>query len=292
MNAARLRGWAAWGARRGPDWFVRTAPIVIGIVAYLVAGRARRAVLRNLRLIYGERDPHVELLQSLQTFTAFARNLTESLCPARFVPKERVIVRGKARVLRLLDDAGLILVTAHVGPWDSSAMTLEGDLNRPVLMLLAEEADERAASIQDQVRVSTNVQVLRLGQSPLSGLPAAAHLAAGGVVVAQMDRSVAPRRSVRGQLFGQPFGVSLGLMRMAAACGCPLVPVFSARMDGGARLVQVGDPITVQLHPQPADLLRAAQAYLDQLEQHLRQFPTQWFHFVSEPSAEHQPQHD
>jgi len=283
MNAARLRGWAAWGARRGPDWFVRSAPVAIGIVAYLVAGRARGAVLSNLRRIYGPREPQQEILQSVRTFTAFARNLTEALCPERFAPKARMVVRGKARVLSLLDSTGLIIVTAHVGPWDSSAMELGRDLDRPVLMLLAEEADERAASIQDEVRASQNVQVLRLGSSPFSALRVAEHLAARGVVVAQMDRFSAGQKSVDGRLFGQPFAVTAGLTRLAAACGCPLVPVFSARMEGGARLVQVGNPIRVQLHPKPLDLKNAVQAYLDQLEQHLRQFPTQWFHFVSDP---------
>jgi lauroyl/myristoyl acyltransferase len=284
VNAARLRSWAAWGARRGPDWFVRWAPVAIGIVAYCVAGPARRAVLSNLRRMHGKREPHEELLLSIHTFTAFARNLTEALCPERFAPGQRVVLRGKERVLSLLENTGVIMVTAHVGPWDNAAMTLSGDLNRPILMLLAEEADERAASIQDRVRASKNVQVLRLGSSPFSALGIAKHLSERGVVVAQMDRAVQGQKSVQGRLFGQPFSVTTGLIRLAAACGCPLVPVFSARMEGGARLVQVGDPITVQLHPQLPTLVSAAQAYLDQLEQHLRHFPTQWFHFVSEPA--------
>lgn len=285
MNAARLRSWALWGAQRGPDWFVRWAPVVIGVGAYFFARRARRAVRNNLRRMYGQREIHEELLLSVRTFTAFARNLTEALCPERFIPGQRVVLRGKQRVLALLEKSGVILVTAHVGPWDSAAMMLNGDVDRPILMLLAEETDQRAAAIQDRVRASKDVQVLRLGSSPLSTLRIAEHLQGQGVVVAQMDRPVPNQKPVPAQLFGQPFaGVTAGLIRLAAACGCPLVPVFSARLEGKTRLIQVGDPITVQLHPDPLAVAAAAQAYLDQLERHLRQFPTQWFHFVSEPT--------
>lgn len=285
MSAARLRAWAAWGARHGPDWFVRWAPVCIGAVAFLVASSARRSVLSNLRRIHGPRELPYELWDALCTFSAFARNLTEALCPERFFATERVVLRGRPKVLQIVESSGLIMVSAHVGPWDSAAMTLHDDIDRPVMMLLAEEDDDGAAArVQDQVRAATRVQVVRLGRSPFDALPVGQHLAAGGVVAAQMDRNFGSRPPIEAELFGAPFGVSPGLLRLAAASRCPIVPVFSARLEGGARLVQVGDPITVQSRPQPRDLQRAAQSFLTQLECHLRRFPTQWFHFVSEPS--------
>src|SRR6187551_1607771 len=210
MNQAQLRGWAAWGARNGPGWFVELAPLVIGLIAFCVAKKARRAVIRNLRRIHGTREMSLDLYDAAKTFVAFAHNLTESLCPERFLHTRRLIVRGGQQTAELLKERGLILATAHVGPWDNAAMAFSQFAHQPVLMLMAEEQDHLAAGIQDRVRTGENVQVLRLGSSPLSALSTLTHLEGGGVVVAQMDRAFGRRALVQTHLFDAPFWVSNG----------------------------------------------------------------------------------
>ena len=51
------RRLARWGASRGPEWFVRVSPPIVGLVACGVAAAPRRAVLRNLRRVRGRRGP-------------------------------------------------------------------------------------------------------------------------------------------------------------------------------------------------------------------------------------------
>ncbi len=285
MRKARLRRWAAWGARRGPDWFVAAAPVLIGVISFFVAHRARRAVVRNLRRIFGRKEPLGELIGGISTFIQFARNLTEALCPERFIAHRRLVVRGRSRADEVLAHRGAIFVTAHIGPWDSAAMMLSQLSNRPILMLMADEFDEEASSVQDEVRTQESIQVVRLGASPFSSLPTVAHLEEGGIVVAQLDRPFGGRTPISAQLCGHPFSVAPGLFRLAASLQVALVPVFMARREGGARLVQVGDPIRVKYRPSFDELHRAAQDFVSQMERHLLDFPYQWFHFVDEESS-------
>ncbi len=280
MNQVVLRRAAAWGARNGPDWFVRWAPPIIGFIAFLVARSARRAVLLNLRRIHGSRELWLDLRDAVATFIAFSQNLTESLCPDRFLPERRLIIRGRARSDSILESTGVILVTAHVGPWDSAAMAFPQLSERPVLMLMAGEGDAEAAQVQDDVRVRQRVRVARLGRSPLDALVAVEHLAQRGVLVAQLDRPFGARPPVVTSLFGEPFFISPGLIRLSGMTGCPLLPVFMARLDHGGHLVQVGDPISVQPRADSSQIQVAAQRFALQLQAHLSDFPTQWFHFV------------
>ena len=286
MNQARLRRWAAWGAKNGPDWFVKVAPVLIGIAAFLVAHRARSCVFVNQRRIHGRREICLEIWDALQTFIAFAHNLTESLYPERFSKGRRLILRGRTTADEVMRDHGVIIATAHVGPWDSAAMMFSQMSERPVLMLMAGEQDDAAAQVQDYVRNGENIRVLRLGQSPLTALYALEHLAQRKVVVAQMDRTFGRRAPTETQLFEQPFSMSPGLVRLAAISTCPILPVFTARLSATDHLVQVGEPIWVQARPSASQIRAALEQYLRQLESHLEQFPTQWFHFIREDKVQ------
>lgn len=278
-----LRRAAAWGARVAPDWFVRLAPPLIGIVFAIVAGDARLSVVRNLRRIFGARSLLVEATDVVLTFVNFARSFTRSLAPEREVLKEEFRVRGKHHVAPYFESKqGVILLTAHVGPWDSAAMGLQVDV--PVMMLMSPEDDVRAADFQDSVRKSANVSVLRLSGGSLAALPIVEHLRNGGAVVAQVDRVPQGQAPLWVDLFGQPFAVPSGLFRLAGAARAPLVPVFSARLGGARALVDVAAPIFVPPRPSTDELQRAAQEAALLLEKHLGAFPTQWFHFPAETS--------
>lgn len=273
------RRWAAWGAAHGPAWFVRLAPPVIGCVFALTSADARRQVLRNLRLIFGRRSLWSEVRDVLVTFMEFAQALTRSLAPDRELLKTREFrVRGKRQVDPLFEQGrGILMVTAHVGPWDTAAMGLGLDV--PVLMLMVPEEDDEAGDFQDRVREAASVRVLRVRESGLDALPILEHLQQGGVVVAQLDRVPRGRNPLWVRMFDRPFAMPQGLFRLAAAANVPLVPVFAARLPRGRALVDVGAPIFVPKGTRGERLAPYAQQAADRLEAHLAAFPTQWFHF-------------
>ncbi len=260
---------------------MRIAPPIIGGVLGSLSS-ARRAVLRNLRLIHGTRAPWIEAWDVLITFAHFAHNLTESLAPGRGIfEAKRFQIRGAEAAGRLLRERkGVLFVTAHAGPWDGAAMALAEEWNVPVMMLMSKEPDAAAGAVQDAVREGERIRVLRVGESSLDALPALQHLSEGGAIVAQLDRVPTGRPPLWGRLMGQPFPVPRGLFLLAGLARVAVVPVFTARLTGGRKVAEVGEPIFVPRRASEKVLTEAAQLAVRQLERHLAAFPNQWFHFV------------
>lgn len=279
---AHFRRAAAFGAQTCPVWFVRGAPVVIGVLFALFGFRTRRAVSRNLVAIRGKVGPLRHFRETVSTFVEFARALTAALAPGRPIFSQRKIdLVGVEHVRPLLDSGtGMLMLTAHVGPWDACAFRLRSMMDVPVLMLMSGEADPEAGAFQDELRKSAHIRVLRIGKNPLDALALLEHLRSGGVVVAQLDRLPASGRGISTSLFSRAFAVPEGIFRVAAALECPVVPVFAARLDSDTDRVVVSAPVRVPKRPNSRALEVAARSVVTCLEAHLRRFPTQWFHFV------------
>ncbi len=275
-----FRRWAAWGAQRGPEWFVRLAPPVIGVVFALLLKHVRGQIRRNLRLITPVQEPLAEFRDVLLTFVHFAQALTESLARTRFASRSAFRVRGRHHVEPILAvRGGVIFLTAHTGPWDAAAMALRGEEGRKLMMLMAAEDDMSAAGLQDQIRGQAEVEVVHLRGGPLDALPALLHLREGGILVAQVDRVPRGSRLLVVELFGEAFALPLGIFKLAALAEVPLVPIFSARLGFSRNLVEVRPPILLGKGPLHEDLISAARVVAGELERHVAAFPTQWFHF-------------
>lgn len=284
-SAAFWRRFAHLGAARGPRFFVRFAPPLIGLVFFVLLPAARRAIVRNLRRIFGERDAWRESLDVARTFQNFAACLTESLGALRPESKRaHVHVRGARRIDELLErKTGFVITTAHVGPWDGAAQALANADGARVMIVMAREDDAGAEALHDQVRGNIHVEVLRIGHHPLDALPALLHLQQGGIVALQLDRVPTGSTSIETRLFGAPFFVPAGPFLLAGLARVPLVPVFSARTGFFSRRIEVGHAVVPPRRPRPEQLERLAAAAVAQMEEHIRVYPTQWFHFGTEP---------
>lgn len=269
---------AAFGVRRGPAWFVRSAPPVIGWTMAVLLPGARRRVLRNLRRILGQRSVWVETRDVFRTFASFARSLVDGMQANRRA--RPVVVHGAGELREIVAaGSGMVLVTAHAGPYDRAAQLVASELGASVLLLMGREEDGRAAGFQDEIRTEWNVRVLRLGAHPLDALPALEHLQNGGIVAAQIDRAPEARAAIPAELFGEPFLVPRGPFALAGLAGVPIAPVFVAHRPNGDYQIVSGSPQTPSRRPTPEELRAQARAILRQFEEYLREFPTQWYHF-------------
>jgi KDO2-lipid IV(A) lauroyltransferase len=275
------RRWAYLGARFGPRAFVRWSPPLIGLAFAVALPQARAQVRRNLRRVYGARDELTELRDVAATFASFAACLAESLAGGRLEAKRASYrVRGAERFEALrASGQGLLLATAHVGPWDAAAQALRAFVDEPILLVMGGEADDAAADLQDVVRRGTGLEVCRVGRHPLDALPALDWLRAGKMVAVQMDRPV-PTGALRVPLFGRPFSLPRGPFALARLAGVPLLPVFASRRGFFDYRIDVGHPIAPPVGTGRSDFERAARAFGRQFEQHLRGHATQWFHFT------------
>jgi KDO2-lipid IV(A) lauroyltransferase len=287
-DSAFWRRLAHAGARHGPSFWLKYSPAWFGAAFALALPKARRGVRENLRWVRGAPGASAlaEHAAVLGTFTSYAHCLAEALAVGRAEAEHsRVRVSGEGHLNAALEAGhGLIVVTAHAGPWDAVTRVLRKRSGVEVVVAMQRERDPGARGLHDSVRGQGGVRVVHVGGDPLAALPLLRHLRAGGIVAMQLDRGAPSGRALPVELFGRPFSLPEGPFRLAALTSAPLVPLFARRLGYFDYEVQVSPAIQVERSPSPAALRVSAEAVRDALAAFVRENPTQWFHFDG-PSA-------
>jgi len=269
------------GVTHGPDALVRYSPPLFGLAFAAALPRQRRAVRDNLRLALGPRPPLREIAEVAAVFANYAWSLTDAFV-AGSGRGDTLSVRCHDE--RIIEDAlrerkGMILATAHTGGWQVAGLNLQSLHGVEMMLVMRPERDARAQELTDAVRAKAGVHIAHLGDDPLAALPLLAHLRKGGVVAMQMDRLPRGMRGRKSELFGAPFFVPEGPLRLASLSGAPILPVFTRRLGYMEYDVHVAPPVRLPRRPETVDLDRAARAVLHAMEDFVRENPTQWFHF-------------
>jgi KDO2-lipid IV(A) lauroyltransferase len=146
-------------------------------------------------------------------------------------------------------------------------------------MVMAPEADARAMQVQDAAREAIGLRVAHVGDDPLASLDLLRELRRGAIVAIQIDRAPPGMRTRAVSLLDAPGAIPEGPLRLAAASGAPLLPLFCARTGYRAYVIDVRAPVPVPRRPSDAELDAIAQTLADEMGRFLRKHPTQWFHF-------------
>jgi hypothetical protein len=175
-DSAFLRRLAYAGARYGPRFWVEYSPKVFGAAFALALGETRQRVAGNLRRVHGPRDFWSEQLDTVATFTSYASCLAEALGAERTEARQaRIRLLGETHLRAALDAGrGVVLVTAHVGPWDSAARLLARDFAADVAVVMLAEPDLRARALHDSMRARNGVRIVHVGARRLAALAARA----------------------------------------------------------------------------------------------------------------------
>jgi KDO2-lipid IV(A) lauroyltransferase len=271
---------ARFGAR-GPEWFARYSPPLIGLAICALAPAERAAIVRNLRRVRGDRSTWEDAADAARTFATYASCLSEVLAgdSPRGTPPSAVVI-GEGYVLDAYQAGrGLIFVTAHTAGWDAAGRLIGRTKGMKMMIVEAPERDARARAIQDEARRGRDVVVTHAGDDPLAALPIVRHLREGGVVALQVDRTPPGLRARTVTLFGEETSIPEGPLRLAALTGAPIVPVFAARVGHRRYRVSAYPPVYVTRAASAAELDEAAQRVADAVQHFVRENPTQWFHF-------------
>ncbi len=268
------------GASRGPGWFVRVAPAIVGLVALAAARERREAVAASLRAVRPSRGGLGDALDVARTFVEYATSVADVLRGPRSGESPQALVRGEEH----LDDAlaggkGVVVVTAHTAGWEMAGGLLRVD--HPVRVVIVDEAerDPGARAIQDRARREQGVEIEHAGGDAFASLRLLGHLRDGAVVALQVDRLGAGMRARPVRLFGRTSAIPEGPLRLASASGAPVLPVFAGRVGHRRYEIVVEAPIRVPRRPTEEELDAAAERIAAAMEKAIRTRPTQWFHF-------------
>jgi predicted exporter/lauroyl/myristoyl acyltransferase len=174
---------------------------------------------------------------------------------------------------------GVLLVTPHLGNWElGGAFLVERGCN--LLVLTQPEPDQRLTHIRRLSRARWGVETLVVGEDIFAFVDIIRRLQQGATVALLMDR---PPKStaVTVNLFGRPFLASIAAAELARASGCAIVPSVIVRIPRGYRayiLPEIAyDRPTLRNR---AERIKLTQQIQRVFEPAIRQYPTQWFHFV------------
>lgn len=276
------RRMAALGAQRFPSWWVRYSPPVFGVAAAVALPRARRAVRSNLRRIRGPRPLWRDVLDTTQTFAAYAGCLAETLATgSKNDARPAVEIRGGEHVrVAVSQKTGIILLTMHTGGWEVAGPLLAEDTHLDVALVMEGERDTNARRIHDRAREQPGVRVIHIGPDPLAALPLVRHLAdKKGAAAMQIDRPPSSGRVLRVRLLDREGTLPEGPFRLAQLTGAPMIPVFCARLGFRRYAFEVYAARTLARRASADQIAAAAQSVADDMTRFLRAHPTQWFEF-------------
>lgn len=275
------RSMAAMGARRFPRWWMRYSPPLFGVAAAVAMPRARRAVRANLTRVRGPAPAWRDSLDTARTFSTYASCLSEVLARGskNDAPVQATFDGSEHMHAAVAHGKGVLLLTMHTAGWEMATPMFAESTNVDVLVVMTHERSARAQAIQDEARAAMGTKSIRIGDDVLSALPIMRHLQRKGAVGLQIDRPPPNGRTIAIDLFGRPYDIPEGPLRIAQVSGAPMLPVFSARLGFRSYHVRTYPPMTVGRRATEADIARAAQAIGDCMGDFLSRFPTQWFQF-------------
>jgi KDO2-lipid IV(A) lauroyltransferase len=204
----------------------------IGASAYVMLGGARRQSHENLARAFPALPPAARARLVRENFLALGENLGDAVAmlggPAR--PSARAPLAIDATSARVLDEAlvegrGVLLASAHLGPWERVAASLVFH-GVPLTAIVRAPYDPRLASIFARLRAAHGIRVVERG-APGAAARIVRTLKEGRVLGVPMDlASRVP--SVPARFFGALAPTPIGPARIALRTGAAVVVATSA----------------------------------------------------------------
>lgn len=174
---------------------------------------------------------------------------------------------------------GALLLTAHIGNWEFGAPLL-AQMGARLLVVTQAEPGADLTRMRLESRRRAGVETLVIGEDPFAFVELMRRLDKGEIVALLVDRPPHPA-SVKVELFGRPFAASTAPADLARATGCVLLPVVLPRV-GGRYEARALEPIAYDRRGIHSREARAGftQEIMAAFEPMIREFATQWYHFV------------
>jgi predicted LPLAT superfamily acyltransferase len=179
----------------------------------------------------------------------------------------------------LAQGQGLILVSAHVGNWETAGSLLRQRVSSQFsVAMVRSEVTRLNAYLKKTQNAGLNMISLDDEDGSLKILSA---LRRGEVVAMQGDRFLPGARTQRLEFMGALAAFPEGPFQLAALAGCPIITCFSLRAGPRHYAFQAFPPERLSAHPEQRkkDVQAALQQYASRVEDVVRRMPLQWFNF-------------
>lgn len=271
---------------RLPRWLMNILGNMLGVLIWLLAGKARKQASANMRQILGSQGQmsHAGRRRLRRTVRRMFQYSSRNYLGAFALPSldtddllQRVHVHGLEHLEAALAlGKGVILFSAHLGPFNELVhwLAIKG---YPTTIPVERLQDKRMLTLMLDLRRSQGINFLPLGGSaPLREVFSA--LRHNHLVLITVDRT-SQGRHVEKPFFGAKAYLPLGPVQLAQRTGAILVGAFGW-YGAGRRIEAQFVPLSLDLpEPQRADGEQLMDGMVEQLEQFIAAHPEQWVVF-------------
>ena len=252
------------------------------VMVYVIFSRKIRQTVRPyLERRFGEQSRWSRWCHTFKLVHAFGCVLVDR---AWLGLSKKARLRGNAIDIDLLLEAvekkrGLVLVSAHVGNWQT-ALTQLCDLPCPVNLLMKYDVDAVSKHVFDLKRGKKTLKIINVNSFMGGAVEASLALQKGEIVVAMGDRLAG--KGLEENFLGAAASFPLEPYALAASVGCPLGVFFTAKTGRKSYVLKVWklfEPHYRSRDTRASDLQKAVRSYVDSLEEYLSEYPYQWYNF-------------
>jgi lauroyl/myristoyl acyltransferase len=248
-----------------------------GVLAYYLKPRSAAVLRENLYHVLGDdADEDKVKATARQVFRNLAKNYYDLFHNHALDEEEAaavVTVRDLHHVQESLKDGrGLIIVSAHFGPFDAAWMigrSLNLDITAPAEHLKPDKLFRYVC----QLRNNAWFKFLPVDQ-PLMGLYRT--LRRGDTVAMAADRDVT-RSGILVDFFGTPARMPDGAVRVALRTGANLLTCFAVRQPDNSAVLQIEPPLQLErTGDSEHDTRINVSRIIARMEEWIKRYPDQW----------------
>jgi KDO2-lipid IV(A) lauroyltransferase len=254
---------------------------LLGLFAYILDRRHRRIVRRNLRFIYPQWSRDRVRQVSMRVFQNAGVTILE-ICQMTCLSSKdilnRVRIRGKENLFNAMKSPqGAIIISAHLGNWEMSALCASCYLNKP----LVAPAREIFPKTLDRWMRALRTRFGTILLDKKRALPMMARmLRQGNVLGLLIDQGTKFSEGIEVTFLGKTVTATPAAAILARRYNSPVLPGFCVREGDNSLTLIVKPPLSLQkTKDSRADLRVNTQIMTDAIEEAVRAYPEQWFWF-------------
>jgi len=212
------------------------------------------------------------------SYASFALTLVE-FCDILYMNKDNLHKRIDIKGLDNYTEAcrkgkGVLLFSAHFGNWEIGNAAL-AITTKPFIFVYRTLDSPFLEEGITYVRASCGITSLDKGNAMR---PIIRSLKKGATINMLIDQNVAVYDGIFINFFHRPACTTAGLALLALSTGATVLPVFTTRLPDGKYLLEIGHEVDiVRSGDREADVLCNTQHFTNIIEDHIRQYPEQWF---------------
>jgi len=254
----------------------------IADILYLLSGRDRGAVIKNLKIVSGGRLSDRELTRIAQgVFRNFAKYLVDffrfSVIDEEYI-KRFVKIEGLENVDKARSAGkGVILLSAHIGNWELGGFVLSL-LRQPLKAVVLRHENKKVNAFFRKQRTLSNMQPVETGITLRACYDV---LKNNGLLAVLGDRDFSKnKKGLLIEFFGHPTLVPKGAAVLSRRLGSAIVPCFMIRQEDDTFRFFFGEPIYPDMkREEKVEIKSLAARYTAVIESYVKRYPSQWYMF-------------